>query len=252
MTSATGLAVTRKACGLNHKKTQRESSWSDGSVCPSLKGMSWWGGSIYPSLRGVFLVLWLSMPSLRGMFVVLRFSIPVVAGIVLGSVVEYSLFTWNVRGLEFRHAHHWRERFWSYCSVCPPSQEVCGPMVQYVRRYKKCPWSWGSVCTSLQGALLVIRSRMPMSKGKFLIGLIVEDSHLYMEFPGLNGSRCPSLRGEEIIALMKAAQRKVTGLCSCYIFRIMPLEGALISSRNAKSFVFTDDQQQGCNFFTCV
>jgi hypothetical protein len=32
--------------------------------------------------------------------------IPVVAGIVLGSVVQYALFTWNVRGLEVQHAHH--------------------------------------------------------------------------------------------------------------------------------------------------
>jgi len=73
-----------------------------------------------------------------------------------------------------------------------------------------------------------------------------------MELSGLNGSKCLSLRGEEIIALMKTAKRKVTGLCNCYIFRIMPLEGALISSQNAKSFVFTDDQQQGCNFLSCV
>lgn len=105
MTSATGLAVKRKACGLNHKKSQRESSWSDGSVCPSLQGVSWSCGSIYSSLRGVFLVLQFSMPSLQAVFVVLRFNIPVIAGIVLGSMVEYALFTWNVRGLEVQHAH---------------------------------------------------------------------------------------------------------------------------------------------------
>jgi len=105
MTSATGLAVKRRACGLNHKKSQRESSWSDGSVCPSLKGASWSCGSIYPSLRGVFLVLHFSMSSLQAVFVVLRFSIPVTAGIVLGSEVESALFTWNVRGLEVQHTH---------------------------------------------------------------------------------------------------------------------------------------------------
>jgi hypothetical protein len=143
-------------------------------------------------------------------------------------------------------------------SMSVVTESVCGPTVQYVRHYRECLWTYGSVCPSSQGVSMVLRFSMyivnrvrywvyesgcPMSKGKFLIGLIVQDSHLYMEFPGLNGSRCPSLRGEEIITLMKTAQRKVTGLCSCYIFRIMPLEGALISSRNAKSFVFTDDQQ---------
>ena len=158
---------------------------------------------------------------------------------------------------------------------------VYGPMIQYVRRHLECLWTYGSVCPSLQGVCVDLRFSMsvvtrrvhgltvqylhryrerywlyesgsPVSKGKFLIGLIVQDSHLYMEFPGLNGSRCPLLRGEVIIALMKTAQRKVTGLCSCYVFRIMPLEGALISSRKAKSFVFTDDQHQGCNFLRCV
>jgi len=105
MTSATGLVVKRKACGLNHKKSQRESSWSDGSVCPSLKESSWSCGSIYSSLRGVFLVVQFSMSSLQALFVVLRFSIPVTAGIVLGFVAEYALFTWNVRGLEVQHTH---------------------------------------------------------------------------------------------------------------------------------------------------
>ena len=37
---------------------------------------------------------------------VLRLNIPVVAVNVLGSAVEYALFTWNVRGLEVQHAHH--------------------------------------------------------------------------------------------------------------------------------------------------
>jgi hypothetical protein len=69
-----------------------------------------------------------------------------------------------------------------------------------------------------------------------------------MEFPGLNGSRCPSLRGDEITALMKTAQLAVTGLGSCYIFRIMPLEGALISARTAELFVFTAGQRRSCNF----
>ena len=45
---------------------------------------------------------------------------------------------------------------------------VSGPRVQYVRRHKKCPWSYGSVCTSLQGALLVIRIRMLNVRGKVL------------------------------------------------------------------------------------
>ena len=176
----------------------------------------WTYSSVCPSLQGVFVWTYGSVcPSLQGVCVCVCVDLRLSMSVATGSVCVVLRFSMSV-----------------------VTRSVHGLTVHCVHRYRERYWLY--------------ESGRPVSKGKFSIGHIVQYSHDYMEFPGLNGSRCPPLRGEGIIALMKTAQPKVTGLCSCYIFRIMPLEGALIGSRNAKSFVFTDDQHQGCNFLRCV
>ena len=134
---------------------------------------------------------------MNGTFLVLRFSMAVVTGSVCGPTIQY--------------VRRYRECLWTYGSVCPslkgvcvdlrfnmpvftgsvcgygsvrpslhgvfvdlgfsmsvPTGSVCGPTVQYVCRHKTCSWSYGSVFASLQGALLVIRIRMPSVKEKDL------------------------------------------------------------------------------------